>query len=75
MYEEADLSNVLDELGRQFSIQLQLNTSVEGRKYTGRFSNKDLNEALQLVCLPMGLKYTTQENNVVIIEESSSVKR
>jgi ferric-dicitrate binding protein FerR (iron transport regulator) len=75
IFEEADLSNVLDELGRQFSIQLQLTTSVEGRKYTGRFSNKDLNEALQLVCLPMGLKYTIQENNVVIIENSSGVKR
>jgi hypothetical protein len=25
--------------------------------------------------LPMGLKYTIQENNVVIIENSSGVKR
>jgi transmembrane sensor len=74
LYEEADLTNVMDELGRQFNVQLQL-PSVAGRKYTGRFSNKNLEEALQLVCLPMGLKYTIMSDNVVLIEEATTVKR
>jgi ferric-dicitrate binding protein FerR (iron transport regulator) len=73
-YDEAELTDVLDELARQFNVQLQL-PSVGGRKYTGRFNNKSLEEALQLVCLPMGLRYSILENNVVLIEEGSSVKR
>jgi ferric-dicitrate binding protein FerR (iron transport regulator) len=73
IYEEADLMEVFEELRRQFNVQLQA-PSAEGRKYTGRFSNKNLDEALQLVCLPMGLKYTITNNQVVVIEESSIVK-
>lgn len=73
IYEEADLMEVFDELRRQFNVQLQA-PSAEGRKYTGRFSNKNLDEALQLVCLPMGLKYTITNNQVVVIEESTIVK-
>ena len=73
IYEEADLMEVFDELRRQFNVQLQA-PSTEGRKYTGRFSNKNLDEALQLVCLPMGLKYTITNNQVVVIEELTIVK-
>ena len=73
IYEEADLMEVFDELRRQFNVQLQA-PSAEGRKYTGRFSNKNLDEALQLVCLPMGLKYTITNNQVVVIEELTIVK-
>jgi len=74
IYEEADLNDVLDELSRQFNVQLQ-SPALEGRKYTGRFSNKKLDEALQLVCLPMGLKYTIMNQQVIIIEEGTTVKK
>jgi ferric-dicitrate binding protein FerR (iron transport regulator) len=74
LFEESELSDVFAELGRQFNVQLQL-PAIEGRKYTGRFSNKDLEEALQLICLPMGLKYTLMNDSIVVIEESLSVKR
>jgi transmembrane sensor len=74
IYEEADLSEVLDELSRQFNVKLQTPV-LEGRKYTGRFSNKNLDEALQLVCVPMGLKYTVMNEQVVLIEEGATVKR
>lgn len=50
------LSNVLDEVGRQFNLVVQYEES-EARYYTGTFSNKDLNKALEAICKPMGLKY------------------
>ena len=74
IYEEADLTDVMGELSRQYNIQLKL-PAIEGRKYTGRFNNKNLEEALQLVCLPMGLKYTLTNEQVVVIEESTAVSR
>jgi transmembrane sensor len=74
IYQEADLLDVMEELSRQFNVKLQLPITV-GRKYTGRFNNKNLEEALQLVCLPMGLKYSFPNEGVVLIEEASSVKK
>ena len=47
---------------------------LDGRLYTGRFSNKNLEEALQLVCLPMGLNFTIMDTGVVKIEDAPVVK-
>jgi len=74
IFEDADLSDVMSELSRQFNIQLNL-PAMDSRKYTGRFNNKNLEEALQLVCLPMGLKYTLTNERVVVIEEATTVGR
>lgn len=73
IYREAELTTVFDELARQFNVKLQL-PSLEGRLYTGRFSNKNLEEALQLVCLPMGLNFTIMDSGEVRIEDAPSVK-
>ena len=72
VFDETDITDVFNELSRQFDVQLQL-PALEGRKYTGRFSNKNLEEALQLVCLPMGLKYTQVNERNFIIQESPGV--
>jgi len=73
IYREAELTTVFDELARQFNVKVQL-PLLEGRLYTGRFSNKNLEEALQLVCLPMGLKFTIIDTSEVKIEAAPSVK-
>jgi len=73
IYREAALSVVFEELARQFNVTLQL-PLLDGRMYTGRFSNKNLEEALQLICLPMGLKFTMMGDNVVKIEDAPTVK-
>ena len=74
VFEEADLIDVLNELSRQFDVQLQL-PPLEGRKYTGRFSNKNLEEALQLVCLPMGLSYSQMNERNYLIQQSPGVNQ
>ena len=57
-FQNAKLSDVLDEIERQFNVVI----SVEGfdaseRTYTGFFRNNNLKDALDLVSLPMGIVY------------------
>jgi hypothetical protein len=60
----------LDELQRQYDVEIDLQADVEGRNYTGQFNNNDLQGALQMICLPMELAYQLEENGKkVIIQE------
>ncbi|MTI22930.1 DUF4974 domain-containing protein [Fulvivirga sp. RKSG066] len=60
------LSEVISEIERQFNITIDYTASKE-RYYTGYFNNKDLDEALKLVCLPLGLKYKIENSKKVKI--------
>ncbi len=63
-YQDADLNLVLDEISRQFNVIIISNKDV--RRYTGFFSKKALTDALNNVCLPMGLNYTVLKDTIVI---------
>ncbi len=56
-FTNAPLSEVIKEIERQFNVEINSNSS-EKRYYSGYFNNKDLNDALKLVCIPMELTYT-----------------
>ncbi len=70
IYKDEPVQNVLDEISRQFGITLHANLS-NNRLYTGRFNSSDLNKALELVCLPMSLKFEVTDDNQVFISEMS----
>jgi ferric-dicitrate binding protein FerR (iron transport regulator) len=63
----ARLEDVAGELERQFNVTIALPDSARGRLYTGYFSNKNLDEALQLVFLPMSLEYTV-DGGIIIVQ-------
>lgn len=63
-YQDADLNRVLDELSRQFNVKIIHPEAT--RRYTGFFNKRDLTEALNNICLPMGLKYTVSKDTVVV---------
>jgi transmembrane sensor len=66
-FEGKPLSMVIDELERQFNIEIIL--SGDGaRLYTGYFSNKNLDEALEMVFKPMSLRYTREADNKIIVQ-------
>lgn len=66
-FEGKPLSTVIDELERQFNIEIIL--SGDGaRLYTGYFSNKNLDEALEMVFKPMSLRYTRETDNKIIVQ-------
>lgn len=55
-YSNSPLKEVFDELQRQFNVEVQYLAS-QTRFYTGVFSNKDLGDALQMICIPMQLDF------------------
>jgi len=73
IYENSPLTDVLNELSRQFDIEVQM-PQLDNRFYTGRFSNKNLDEALQLICLPMGLKFEIVNEKRVVVADAPIVK-
>ena len=60
------LSNVIEELERQFDIEIKVKADINERFYSGYFSKANLTEALQLVFVPMGISYQTEGNQVTI---------
>jgi transmembrane sensor len=67
-FDNSPLSRVLGEIERQFSVNftgLNFNT----RYFTGSFTNKDLKEALDIVCIPLGLNYEIGKKGEIFISE------
>lgn len=68
-FESVLLTEVLEEFARQFEIELKYDKTapeIKDRIYNGYFSNKNLKEAIQLICHPMGLKYSIDESTITI---------
>ena len=65
-YQAAPLQKVLDELERQFNIEITLKVAAGDRLYTGFFSLGNIEVALESVCGPMGLTYTQSGDKVTI---------
>ncbi len=65
-YDLTPLQKVVDELERQFAIKINVSTDISERIYSGYFSRSDLEEALQLVFLPMGFNFSVDGNQVNI---------
>lgn len=64
-FHNAPLSNVIEELERQFNVNIFLDTD-SSRFYTGYFKRTGLAEALDLVCIPLGLKWDKSGELIVI---------
>jgi len=67
-FDDKPLVSIFDEIERQFDVSIQFEGDVN-RSITVSFTNKKLEEALDVVCIPMGLKYEVSKNNKVKISE------
>lgn len=65
-FEQERLDVVLHEVARQFNVKLEWNDLGE-RFYTGSFTNDDLSEALENICLPMNLIWTQANETITIV--------
>ncbi len=70
-FEQADLNLVFEEFERQFDIDIEY-TEVKSRKFTGYFSNNDVETALKMICKPMSLDYQIDDGLVVINDLAKS---
>jgi ferric-dicitrate binding protein FerR (iron transport regulator) len=67
-FENSSLILVFKELERQFNVNFAL-PEMENKFFTGEFTNKNLTDALDIVCIPMNLTYTIDGNNQIHIKE------
>ena len=65
-FENTDLKYVFKELERQFNVKIKF-PEESNRYFNGYFTNKDLKQALKMICKPMKLNFKIKENNHVII--------
>lgn len=66
-FNNAPINNVIEELERQFDVDVFIDGDTN-RFYTGYFTNKNLNDALELVCIPMNLDWKTNGNMIILKE-------
>lgn len=66
VYSDEPLNHVFEEIERQFNVVIS-SPDVSAKRYSGRFSDKDLEKALELVCIPMGLDFSIEGENQVVI--------
>lgn len=66
-FESVMLTEVLDEFERQFDVTLDYDKkALKERVYTGYFDNGNMNEAIQLICMAMGLQYEINDKTIRI---------
>jgi ferric-dicitrate binding protein FerR (iron transport regulator) len=66
-FEDTSLRKVLNELERQFDVKVY-SPKDNHRKYTGYFKTGDLRKALDMICIPMNLRYNITDKKTVRIE-------
>lgn len=66
-FEDKPLVSIFEAIERQFNVTVLLEGN-KNRLITVAFTNKNLQEALDVICIPMGLKYEIQNNKVHITE-------
>jgi transmembrane sensor len=67
-FENTPLSFVFREIERQFNVTFE-GENMNNKFFTGSFSNKNLVNALDIVCLPMGVTYEIGSNSKILIKE------
>ena len=66
IYENTLLTSIFNEIERQYNVTFVL-PNVNDKYFTGSFSNRNLVDALDIVCIPMGLTYEIGSNSKIVI--------
>lgn len=70
-FDNMSVEKVFKEMERQFDIEIQFEGEIT-RFFRGYFNNKDLEQALKMVCNPMGLIYEIENKSLVIVKENQN---
>lgn len=70
-FKSIPLAYVLDELQRQYNIQVETQNVDLGQLFTGTFSNTNINLALQSISTPSQIKFKLEENKVLFYAENT----
>jgi ferric-dicitrate binding protein FerR (iron transport regulator) len=69
-FENASLAEVLNTLELQYNVSISHRVDT-ARRYTGYFTNHNLEEALKLVCLPLRLNYKILQKDQIQISTNN----
>lgn len=69
VFDNAPLSSVFGEIERQFNVNFVVTKQMNDKYYSGSFTNKNLVNALDVVCIPMELNYEIGSNSKIFISE------
>ena len=67
-FEDSPLNLVFKEIERQFNVNFVV-AKMDEKFFTGSFTNKNLVNALDIVCIPMELTYEIGGNSKIFIRE------
>ena len=67
-FESATLIQVLNELERQYDIELIKNNLPEDKLFTGSFPHNNIEQALQSIAIPLKLNYSIRSEKAVSLE-------
>ncbi len=71
-FDAIPLVEVLNELERQYNIEVTIKSIDSNRLFTGGFSHNNLEKALKSITQPMGLSYKLNSSNLVEINEAKN---
>jgi len=70
-FSNTPLAKVLEVFARHYHVTLDYDTAViNNRYYTGFFPENEMQEALEMICLSMGLDYSTNGKNIKITNKN-----
>jgi ferric-dicitrate binding protein FerR (iron transport regulator) len=69
-FKSVPLSEVLDEFERQYNVIIQTDKVDTQRLFTGGFTQKDLDQALNSITIPFNLSYKKDNSNKIILYSS-----
>lgn len=70
-FENAPMKMVLDELQRQYSINLTSHNTIVDKHFSGSFTHDDLQVALKSICDPLQLEFTINGEEVTIYADKN----
>lgn len=65
-FEKESLSNVFFEIENYYGINIEYQEEVSNKSFSGVFNKSDLKTVLEIVCSPMGLTYSVNEQTVTV---------
>ena len=65
-YNNSSLTQVFNEIERQYDVSINSNLDFDPIQFTGYFNNKDLEKSLSIVCLTAGLTFEIDGKEVTI---------
>jgi len=68
-FEDSKMQEVVSSLVHKYKLTLKVDyPSLDKMYFTGSFVNNDLDKALEMVFLPMNIKYSLKNNTVLILD-------